>query len=369
MKFSEARETLTKIVEHNILAAERSSSINDFIVPFFIGDPGVGKTDIPRSVARDIDIPYQQTIVAQYDAGEMAGLPFTERSEFPLLDEATGRPMLDAEGKPIIKTQTRMVRLRPSYLPEMPVGIFNLDELPQAFLANQNICSQIVNEWRVGEHKIARGVTICATGNKPSNKAGTTTIPTHLRDRLTYIVIEPDTKEFLTYAAQVGADFRMRAYLAQNEGKLHKFDPTADANPTPRSWMKLSSMLSMDLPTNLRSEMMLGQIGPLAVEFEQWLRVEDRLPKIEDIIAHPKDENKAPVFGNRDADVAYLILTALSDKADKKNIGAILQYIERLPNQEFAMYFAQSAFSRDKSLLGVKDVTMWKLKHGSKLVL
>lgn len=368
MKFSEAREMLTKIVEHNINCAERTNSVNDFIVPFLMGDPGVGKTDIPKSVARDLEIPYEQAIVAQYDAGEMAGLPFIDKREMPMLS-ADGKPVIDADKNIVYRTETQMIRLRPSYLPSVPVGIFNLDELPQAFLANQNICSQIVNEWRVGDHKISRGVTICATGNKPSNKAGTTTIPTHLRDRLTYILIEADPKEWLNYASQVGADFRVRAYIAQNEGKLHKFDPTADANPTPRSWMKVSAMLGLGLPQHIRTEMLHGQIGPLATEFESWLRVEDRLPKIEDIIANPKDENKAPVFGNKDADISYLILTALADKSDAKNIGAILEYIKRQPNQEFALYWAQAAFSRDKSLLGRKEVTEWKLKHGSKLVL
>jgi hypothetical protein len=115
--------------------------------------------------------------------------------------------------------------------------------------------------------------------------------------------------------------------------------------------------------------MLHGQIGSLATEFEAWLRVESRLPKIEDIIANPTDPEKAPLFGNKDADITYLLLTALADKADAKNIGNILKYITRLPNQEFAIYWAQSAFSRDKSLLARKEVTEWKLRHGSKLVL
>ena len=370
MKFSEAREYLTAVVAHNIEVAESSKSdINDFIVPGFFGDPGVGKTAIPKAVAKDIGITYFQTIVAQYDAGEMAGLPFMGEKRIPRVG-ADGNPLVDAAGNQVFDTETQMIRLRPSYLPDIhdpnqQVGVYNLDELPQAFLANQNICSQLVNEWRVGEHMISRGITICCTGNKPENKAGTTSMPTHLRDRINYIEIEADCDEWLTYASSVNLDIRIRAYLKQNPGQLHKFNVGANASPTPRSWEKTSSILKMDLKPTIRTQALTGQIGAYATEFETWLRVEDRMPRLEDVINNP---DGAPVFGNKDADINYLLLTALADVSKPDNIGNIIKYIRRLPNQEFASVWAKDAFTRDKSLLNLKVVTEWKMKDGAKLI-
>src|SRR5688572_3768763 len=109
MKISEAKTLLKAIVNHNIdmaLQAERGKKVHDqFIVPFFIGDPGVGKTAIPRQVAEDLEVMYRQTIVAQYDAGEMAGLPF--KHDVPIEFDEKGN---------VLETEPQMIRLRPTYL-------------------------------------------------------------------------------------------------------------------------------------------------------------------------------------------------------------------------------------------------------------
>lgn len=369
MKHAEARTYLAKIIEHNLDVARTSATTgkdyNDYIVPFFVGDPGTGKTAIPKQVAREYELPYFQTIVAQYDAGEMAGLPFIGDKKVYLYDEED-QPVLDAVGNHLYEMEKQMIRLRPSYLPpEHAVGVYNLDELPQAFLANQNICSQLVNEWRVGDHLISRGITICATGNKPENKAGTTTMPTHLRDRLNFITIEVDHEEWLVYAAGAGVDNRIRAYIRNNPGKLHKFDVGANANPTPRSWEKSSSIIKMGLTGTIRTQALGGQIGEgVGTEFETWLRCEDRMPDLQSVINAPES---APLFGNKDADVCYLLMSALADATKADNVGKIIKYIRRLPNQEFAAYWASDAFNRDKTLLQNRDVTQWKMTDGAKL--
>lgn len=347
MKISDAKLVLSNIVAYNMAQAAAGTSHRTFIVPMLIGDPGVGKTAAPRQVARELDIWYGQVIIAQYDAGELAGLPVMNPD------------------------MTQMIRLRPSYLPVATeenggVGIFNLDELPQAFLANQNIASQMVNEWRVGEHEIPHGITICCTGNKPENKAGTTTMPTHLKDRLMIIPIEPDIEDWLTYATQHHVDPRVRAFLRQHQGQLHNFKPGVDVCATPRSWEKASAILSMKLPKELRSACLRGTIGEgTSTTFEQWLRVEDKLPKVDDII---KDPDGAPVFGNKDADVLYLLVSSLADKATKQNIGSIIKYIERLPNQEFSVYCAHDMFKRDRELASTKEAAKWVYTKGQKLI-
>lgn len=391
MKISEAQTYLASVVKYNLEQMERGRGHSTFIVPMFIGDPGVGKTAITRQVARNYDLPYFQTIIAQYDAGEMAGLPFkatvnvqceelfkTEKDAMAFAAEhrkvnpnAQASHHKGEDGKDTVEftlnyDEDRMVRLRPNYLPDAGIGIWNLDELPQAFLANQNIVSQIVNEYRVGEHTISSGITICATGNKPENKAGTTTMPSHLKDRLNFIPLEANLDEWLQYAAHHNLDARVRAFLRQNPVALHKFEPGAQANPTPRSWEKVSAILSMNLPRNIRREALNGQIGDGAANtFEGWLRVEDKMPKIEDIL---KDPMNAPVFGNKEADVLYLLLANLASIADDKNIEAILKYITRLPNQEFTSYWAKDTFSRNPKLFDNKHVSKWKFETAVSLL-
>lgn len=368
MRISEAKELLAQIVAFNLMEynamVEKGliySSTATYIVPMFVGDPGLGKTAIPRQIAAELELPFFQTIVAQYDAGEMAGFPMRGERKFPITQD----------GKKVgEKTVERMVRLRPSYLPdiddpEQQVGIYNLDELPQAFLANQNICSQLVNEWRIGEHQISRGITICATGNKPDNKAGTTVMPNHLKDRLMMIEIEHNLDDWLAFAAARGIDPRVRTFVRQNPKLLHQFDPKAagvEGWPTPRSWEKTSTILALNLPKHIRMQSVSAQIGSGAAKtFEQWLRVEDRMPKIEDIIAHPET---APTFENKDADVLYLLLSNLAEIANEKNIDAILKYVTRIQAKEFMFMWYKEALLRHENMMkNNKVVNHWKIKH------
>lgn len=345
MKISDAANLLEAIVLYNVGEAAKGHSANNYIVPFFVGDPGVGKTAVGRQVAKDLDMKYRQVIVAQFDPGELAGLPYVS-------------PGGD-----------KMIRLRPEYLPTEEDGgvIFNLDELPQAMMASQNVCSQIVNEWRVGEHSIPRTVTIMATGNKPENKAGTTTMPTHLRDRLMFIPLEVDHDDWLRYGAKYGLDPRVRAFIKQFPKHLHDFNPAANACPSPRSWEKASAVLSLkNITKHQRAVSLAGTVGDgVAKQFEAWLRVEERIPRIEEIIADPKN---AVVFDNKDADVLYVILASLADHLNEKNAPAIAAYLERIPNKEFVAYWFGEVRSRDKSLFRLPAIANLTMKVGNKLV-
>lgn len=367
MRISEAMTVLSSVVQYNLDEFASGKAHNNFVVPYFVGDPGVGKTAIPKQVAASVrevypDFCYRQSIVAQYDAGEMAGLPFMGEKAIHWADDNGNHTDIEHQ----------MIRLRPSYLPDPKddqeqMGIFNLDELPQAFLANLNVVSQLVNEWRIGDHQLSRGITICCTGNKPENKAGTTSLPMHLKDRLLFLDVDVNADDSLDYFAKIGVDPRIRSYLRNNRGALHEFVVGQNAFPTPRSWEKTSALINMGFSSSLRVQVVSGQIGQgRATEFETWLRVEDRMPKLEDIIRDPEG---APLFGSRDADILYMLMAGLADIATKQNVGQIIKYINRLPNQEFTAYWISDASKRDPDLLQTREVTKWKLEKGSKLML
>jgi hypothetical protein len=374
MKISQLKEYLAGVLAYNLTEFERHegnpNAHNNYVVPFVVGDPGVGKTAAPRQVARAAGLPYHQTIVAQYDPGELAGLPFMGEVEVKAMRE------VDGHMREVTETRTRMIRLRPSYLPDPEkadgvVGVYNLDELPQAMLASQNVMAQLVNEWRIGEHMISRGITIVATGNKPENKAGTTTMPTHLRDRLNFVTLDVDLDDSLAYFNEIGVDPLIRAYLKTKGTKaLHRFEVGANAYPTPRSWEKTNAFLHMDLSKAVREEAIRGQIGDgEGHEFNAWLRVKDKMPDIDALIANPESKEHAPVFGNSEPDVAYLVVMSVADRVNAKTIGDIIKYVRRLPNQEFAAVWAGEVKRRDPTMLQTKEMTDWKMKDGAKLML
>jgi hypothetical protein len=359
MKISDAKILLGSILRYNIDQHLASVSHRHFIIPFFIGDPGVGKTAIPNQVAEEEEVPLHTTIVAQYDAGEMGGFGLPTDIIF---EEADGTQF----------TEKRVIRARPDYLPDPRmenglVGIWNLDELPQAFLANQNICSQIVNEYRVGEHKISHGITICCTGNKPENKAGTTTMPMHLKDRLMFINIEVDHKDFNDYAIRKGLHRWVIAFLNANPAYLHMFVVGVNSFPSPRSWERVSELLKMNLIPHILYECIAGQIGDgMAGQFMAWVKVEDRMPTAEQIM---KDPDGSPLFESRDADILHMLMANLVEVALPKNLEPIIKYLKRLKNKEFLALWSKNAQKRHPEIVNHKAMTEFKLTELTKILI
>lgn len=355
MKISDAKTLLKEIVNYNLEQFQKDLSNKTYLTPIFIGDPGVGKTAIPSQTAKELDLAYHITVVAQYDAGEMGGLSSFDKVTFEREDGST-------------YDELRTIRARPGYMPhpmmeDGVVAIWNFDEAPQAFLANQNILSQLVNDYRIGEHLVSPGVTMCCTGNKPENKAGTTPMPMHLRDRLMFITIEPDHKESMTYANQMGWHTDVRAYLGKNPASLHRFVPGANANPTPRSWEKTSSILKLNLSTHIRTEAVLGQIGEEAHQFEQWLRVKDRMPDPFEVCRDPMNQ---PIFDEKDADVLFILMHNLVEIANDKTIEGQIKYLLRMKNAEFWAVWAKHLGERWPNFKH-KALTQFKLEKMPKL--
>jgi len=362
MRITDAKKLIASVLLHNLELAEKGKSVRHRLIPALLGDPGVGKTSAFIQVADEYKLPYFDTIVAQYDAGELGGFGIPKIEE---LIGPDGKPVKDKNGKTVMIDRVR--RARPDHMPDLdvPAGIWNLDELAQAFLANQNIVSQLVNEHRIGRHDVSPGITIGVTSNKPENKAGTTSMPSHLVDRLTLIYIEPDFEEFLEYAQAHQINPLVRVYLQNNPASLHKFEPGAKSCPTPRSWERAGTWLDRQLPDHIQTEALMGTIGEGETpKFQAWIRVKDKMPKLEDILKKPQE---ARVFGNEDADVLYLLLANLADVAKESNIEAILTYIRRLPNQEFTAYWAKDTFRQKPDLLKNKHVVNWKMNEGVKL--
>lgn len=359
MKISEVKTLIKSVIQYNIECYTSGKGHRDYIVPILIGDPGVGKTAAGRQVGEELEIPVTTTIVAQYDAGELAGFPMPDHEHQKMI---RFRPDFLPDGDPIVRDDgkgNKRLEL------QNPVGVWQLDELPQAPVAVMNLCAQIVEEWRIGEHEIAPGWTIICAGNKPSNRAGTNTIPTHLRDRLLHIDVEADHNEFVKHAVEMGVRPQITSYIRKNPGHLSVFDPTARACPSPRSWFKASAILGFGLPTNIRLPTLAGYLGEgEATQFESWLRVEDKMPDPAEVIRKPKE---APIFDSKNSDVLLLLLANMAHLATRQNIGNIITYCNRLPNQEFSVYCLQDAYARNKDIENSKDFEGWLIEHGAKI--
>ena len=342
MKITVAKSIIRNAILANLELAKQDNPRNSsFVTPFIVSDPGLGKSTMVTDLVKELGLQQQDLIVAQFDAAELAGFP-----------------MLDAENK-------SYERARPFFLPTEGEGVLFLDELPQAVLANLNVVAQLVNERRIGEHVLPKGWTIVCAGNPMSAKAGTVSMPSHLRDRLMYLDIDVCPATFREYALSQGFLPEVTTYVHERPEWLSKFDPKQDSCPSPRSWERVNSILQWKMSPEEEYNAIQGVIGEAAVsDFIAYRKVWTKLPRFEEIIKDPKNHS-IPT----DTSILYALCSLIAHKSNANNMDDVMTYIHRFENKEFSSFCMKDTIQRNPELKKVKSVKMWLLGEGKDLLL
>ena len=336
MKLTEAAYIVEAAILNNLSLAGKNARDPQFIIPYLEGKPGLGKTTLVVDICKKLGVGCKIVSLSQYDPAEIAGwlIPNADHSA--------------------------MIRLRPDWMPVDGNGVVYLDELPQAITANQNIAAQIVNERRVGEHRLPEGWTVVGAGNQSKDRAGTNHMPTHLRDRMTFLEVEADMDDVLAYFAKNGVDPRVIAFLRFSPKRLHEFDRDANACPSPRSWERVSTIINLGLNDLCQAEAVAGTVGrAAAVEFNGYIKVFHGLPSFDDIVKHP-DTTTMPA----DPAVLYALSASLSSKVTSDNAPAVMKYMNRSKNKEFIVFMLVDAFARDPSMATVPEISDFMMNSG-----
>jgi hypothetical protein len=338
MNIPEFATVLTAVMRHNMRLHDEGASLKDYLVPMAWGDPGLGKSDIAEAVADDLGWEMVYADLATRDPADLGGMPWV--------------------------TDGRTVRCRPDWLPTEGRGILFLDELPQAGLANLNIAATLIREHRIGEHRLPPTWMVACAGNYQHNRAGTTTMPSHVRNRLLHLDINADANVWAKWGSTRGINPMLIAYNRYRAQEFHhKFSATDNAYPTPRSWTASHQVLRLDLPEPLKRECTGGMIGPSAgADFTGFCEIYASLPDVGAIIADP-DHGVIP----NDPMTNHALMGALSYHATPANFASIVRYLDRLPEQEYAVVCIVDATARNGALLVTSAYQSWAAAHGDLL--
>lgn len=297
------------------------------------GAPGVGKSSLYHQYAKEMELPLLDWRLTMMDPVDMRGTPKQEKNT--------------------------TVWVPPAELPREGKGIILLDELPQARADTKNVAAMLVLERRIGEYRVPPGWWICAAGNRMSDAAGTSPMPTHLNNRFWHVNFELSVEDWLAWAEEADIDYRVYAYIKYRPAALLDFDPRSKdpAFATPRSNELLSDIVKdldatgtmMDMEPAVLAESFAGAVGAgRGNEFAGFLRAMDSLVQIETVFASP---DSAPLPD--DPSVCYALMTALAVAAKRDTLGAAAIYVTRLP-REFAMLFMHAVEKRNVSLVKSK---------------
>jgi len=211
------------------------------------GRPGVGKTELVQTLAARKGATLYDLRLTTIEPQDLRGLPFYDHET------------------------ARTVWYRPEDLPDDPdrPAILFLDELTAAAPTLQPTVYGLLQERRVGRHRLPDSVFIVAAGNMVEDGAIAYEMGTALSDRLIHMIVQADADDWLTaYAPGAGIHPAVAAFL---RGRPDLLETTEDALRrghaiacTPRSWTRVSQILHAVPDRAARQVMVAGTVGEAA---------------------------------------------------------------------------------------------------------
>jgi hypothetical protein len=325
----------------------------------FWGPPGIGKSDIVRSVAVELKVPVIDIRLSQREPVDMRGLP--------------------------VPTEDGVKWLVSNEFPRDPdwAGIIFFDELSAADPRVQVAAYEFILDRRLGDlYTVPRRAYIAGAGNRSQDRAVATRMSSALAARFMHLDVEADPQVWARWAVAAGIHpdvigfIRFRpALLFSMEGNLER----GWANP--RAWERVSHQLRLaevqqldvrgrDLQTEgaftLLELQLQGLVGPgAAAEFNAFRFWSHQLP---DVLKMMRGEEpiKIPDRADQKYAMASAMVYHLNHRVgaavdDQKLLGGFLRIGTRFTS-DFAiaaMWDALYAGGRDE----FSDRTLKIMKH------
>jgi MoxR-like ATPase len=297
------------------------------------GSPGIGKSKVVQQTAGRKTLLLQDVRAVLLDPVDLRGLPH-----------------INGDGQAHWAT--------PSFLPRDGAGVLFLDELNRAPALVQNACFQLVLDRQLGEYRLPDGWVVVAACNRESDGGGVTRMSSALANRFVHLEVEPDLDDWCKWAVAANVEPAVIAFLRFRPELLHQFDRTARAFPTPRSWEFISNITAQKPVAAVEHALFAGAVGEgAAVEYSAFLRLFREIPSIDAVLLNPAS---APVPSS--PATLFAISAALARRTKADNIGRVLTYLDRLP-EEYAVMAVKDATGRDAVLGSTPEFTRWAVAH------
>ena len=213
------------------------------------GRPGVGKTQVVEQMAARIGATLYDLRLTTIEPQDLRGLPY-----------------YDHEAK-------KTLWYRPEDLPDDGPAVLFLDELTAASPMLQPTVYGLLQERRVGRHRLPDSVFIVAAGNTVEDGAVAYEMGTGLSDRLVHLYVQAEASDWLdNFAVPNGLHPAVVAFIRTRADLLETTEAALEAGrmiaTTPRSWERVSQIMYAVGDRRLRNMMVAGTVGEaVAAEF------------------------------------------------------------------------------------------------------
>ena len=262
----------------------------------FLGDPGIGKTQIVRGFAKKmhqldpnfLEKPIEKRLATEEPSDIKGVLNFIKDPDNPEITRTDwALPKCWPDGKTHPETK----------------GIIFLDELPQANAQVQNAMYGLVQERCLDNLELPKDMMIVAAGNLPNSNQYVTEMAQAFNSRFSIFYVSTSVDEWSEWAMTHGIVPDIITYLKFNNMKAF-YDKKAmeDGIKTfanPRSWEVVSNVLKTNFSDVTKMEYISGRVGSeIATSLFQYLKSKKTYQPVSDILEKGKafDEDSLERF-------------------------------------------------------------------------
>ena len=323
-------------------ASNITKVVNKLIVqklPVFIwGAPGIGKSSIVRSIAKEQGLEFLDLRLSLLDPTDLKGIPFFNSDT--------------NEG----------VWAKPSFLPSntSPKGILFLDEINTAPPAVQASAYQLILDRKVGEYELPDGWSIVAAGNRETDRGVVYKMPPPLANRFVHFEMEVDFNDWKSWAYSVKLEASIIGYLAYDKSMLFTFDATSNEKSfaTPRSWEYVDSIVKSGIETDLILDSISGAVGrEAAIGYISFKKVMNDLPDLDTILdgtLTELDDGDSKVM----MALAIGLVNTLMENPSDESVDNVLKFSLKLPG-EFSIMLVKDMQQNNIDVEGSSEWSEW----------
>lgn len=314
-----------------------------------IGSPGLGKSDVIKQVAKDLNLKVIDFRLSTADPTDLSGMPFIENGRsvflpniaFPIQGDALP-PHLDEEGNPVelpvldeqgVHKKDEHGQLMYTY-PKYDGWLLFLDEITNAPMSVQAAAYKIILDREVGLHKLHPAVKICSAGNKIDDGAAVTSeMSTALKSRLAHINLELNIEDWMIWALGAGVHHSITSFIKFKPTCLYMFDPKIkqDTFPCPRTWAMVDSIVKqVGIQGPEVQSLVAGVVGDgAASEYMMFTKNFVGLTTFEEVLADPHNA-KIP---SENISAMFALSGSIAAQVDASTLDKVVPFMERMSKE------------------------------------
>lgn len=308
-------------------------------VPFLVGSPGCGKSQLVHQVAREYNLMVIDLRLSQCDPCDLLGFP-----------QIMGR-----------KAGYMPMNTFPVEGDEIPEGysgwLLFLDEFNGAPPAVQAAAYKLTLDRMVGIEHLHKCVAIVCAGNLETDNAIVNPMSTALQSRLAHLELTLDVQEWKDHAAANRWDHRLTSWINFKPGMLYTFkaDHTDVTYACPRTYEFANRILGVVDDSDPDSLPLLAGVLSEGVAREMLLffKIHKSIPTVPQITANPTGIN-VPT----EPSILWATVGSISHHANKDNLEDLMKYVNRVP-KEFQVVCLRETVRRNKELLSHSAIRNW----------